>query len=82
MPVILSAPGTVEPLATVAVKSRVDGQIVEVPFSEGDMVQEGSILFRLDDRMVKAQIAQAEANIAKDQASLAMPRPRLPAARR
>jgi len=70
MPVILSAPGTVEPLATVAVKSRVDGQIVEVPFSEGDMVQEGSILFRLDDRMVKAQIAQAEANIAKDQASL------------
>jgi multidrug efflux system membrane fusion protein len=70
MPVILAAPGTVEPLATVAVKSRVDGQIVEVPFSEGDMVQEGSILFRLDDRMVKAQIAQAEANIGKDQASL------------
>lgn len=70
MPVILSAPGTVEPLATVAVKPRVDGQIVEVAFSEGDLVQEGSILFRLDDRMVKAQIAQAEANIAKDQASL------------
>jgi multidrug efflux system membrane fusion protein len=70
MPVILSAPGTVEPLATVAVKPRVDGQIVEVPFSEGDLVQEGSVLFRLDDRMVKAQIAQAEANIAKDEASL------------
>ena len=70
MPVILSAPGTVEPLATVAIKPRVDGQIVEVPFSEGDMVQEGSVLFRLDDRMVKAQIAQAEANIAKDEASL------------
>ena len=70
MPVILSAPGTVEPLATVAVKPRVDGQIVEVALSEGDMVQEGSVLFRLDDRMVKAQIAQAEANIAKDQASL------------
>ena len=70
MPVILSAPGTVEPLANVAVKPRVDGQIVEVAFSEGDMVEEGSVLFRLDDRMVKAQIAQAEANIAKDQASL------------
>jgi membrane fusion protein, multidrug efflux system len=70
MPVILSAPGTVEPLATVAIKPRVDGQIVEVPFSEGDLVEEGSVLFRLDDRMVKAQIAQAEANIAKDEASL------------
>ena len=70
MPVILSAPGTVEPLATVAIKPRVDGQIVEVAFSEGDLVQEGSVLFRLDDRMVKAQIAQAEANIAKDEASL------------
>lgn len=70
MPVILSAPATVEPLATVAVKPRVDGQIVEVAFSEGDLVQAGSILFRLDDRMVKAQIAQAEANIAKDEAGL------------
>jgi membrane fusion protein, multidrug efflux system len=70
MPVILTAPGTVEPLANVAVKPRVDGQIVEVGFSEGDLVKESDILFRLDDRMVKAQIAQAEANIAKDQASL------------
>ena len=70
MPVILSAPGTVEPLANVAVKPRVDGQIVEVAFSEGDMVEQGSVLFRLDDRMVKAQIAQAEANVAKEEASL------------
>jgi multidrug efflux system membrane fusion protein len=70
MPVILSAPGTVEPMATVAVKPRVDGQIVEVAFREGDLVTEGSVLFRLDDRVVKAQIAQAEANIAKDEASL------------
>ena len=57
MPVILFAPGTVEPLANVAVKPRVDGQIVEVAFKEGDLVEEGSVLFRLDDRMVKAQIA-------------------------
>jgi membrane fusion protein, multidrug efflux system len=70
MPIILSAPGTVEPLANVAVKPRVDGQIVEVAFAEGDLVQEGSVLFRLDDRLVKAQIAQAEANISKDEASL------------
>ena len=39
-------------------------------FKEGDLVEEGSVLFRLDDRLVKAQIAQAEANIAKDEASL------------
>jgi multidrug efflux system membrane fusion protein len=70
MPVILSAPGTVEPLATVAVKPRVDGQIVEVAFREGDLITQGSVLFRLDDRMVKAQIAQAEATVAKDEASL------------
>src|SRR5258708_2956244 len=70
MPVILTAPGTVEPFANVAVKTRVDGQIVEVLFKEGDLVNENDILFRLDDRLVKAQIAQAEASIAKDQASL------------
>ena len=70
MPVILVAPGTVEPLANVAVKTRVDGQIVEVLFKEGDPVNKGDVLFRLDDRMVKAQISQAEAGIAKDQASL------------
>jgi multidrug efflux system membrane fusion protein len=70
MPVILTAPGTVEPLAHVAVRTRVDGQIVEVAFNEGDLVEQGSVLFRLDDRIVKAQIAQAEANIAKDQAAL------------
>jgi multidrug efflux system membrane fusion protein len=70
MPVILAAPGTVEPFANVAVKTRVDGQIVEVPFKEGDLVNENDVLFRLDDRLVKAQIAQAEASIAKDQASL------------
>jgi len=38
MPVILTAPGTVEPFANVAVKTRVDGQIVEVLFQEGDLV--------------------------------------------
>lgn len=70
MPVILIAPGTVEPMANVAVKPRVDGQIVEVAFKEGDFVEKDSVLFRLDDRMVKAQIGQAEANIAKDQAGL------------
>ena len=70
MPIVLKAPGTAEALATVVVKPRVDGQIVEVGFEEGDLVREGQILFRFDERLVRAQIGQAEANIAKDQASL------------
>jgi multidrug efflux system membrane fusion protein len=70
MPVVLAAPGTVEPLANVAVRPRVDGQIVEVAFAEGDLVNEGDVLFRLDDRVVKAQILQVEASINKDMASM------------
>ncbi|MGE3064785.1 MAG: efflux RND transporter periplasmic adaptor subunit [Hyphomicrobiaceae bacterium] len=70
MPVILTAPGTVEALATVAVKPRVDGQIVKLGFEEGDHVKQDQMLFLLDDRLAKAQIKQAEANIAKDRASL------------
>jgi RND family efflux transporter MFP subunit len=70
MPVILNAPGIVEALATVAVKPRVDGQIVEIGFKEGDLVKEGQVLFRFDERLAVAQIRQAEANIAKDQALL------------
>ena len=70
MPVILSGPGTVEAMATVAVRPRVDGQIVEVAFKEGDLVEDGSVLFRLDDRIARAQIAQAQAAIAKDEAGL------------
>ena len=70
MPVILSSPGTVEAMQTVIIKPRVDGQIVEVNFKEGDLVTEGAVLFRLDDRLVKAQIKQAEAQVARDRASL------------
>lgn len=70
MPVMLSAAGSVEALASVAVRTRVDGQIVTVGFKEGDVVTQGQVLFQFDDRLVKAQIAQAEANIARDRASL------------
>jgi multidrug efflux system membrane fusion protein len=70
MPVILTAPGTVEALATVAIKPRVDGSVIEVGFKEGDAVVEGQLLFQLDDRLIRAQIKQAEANVAKDRATL------------
>ncbi len=71
MPVIISAPGTVESAASVTIKPRVDGQIAEIAFKEGDLVKAGQLLFRLDDRLIKAQIRQAEATIKKDEASLA-----------
>ncbi len=70
MPVVLSAPGTVEPFATVAVKTRVDGQISEIAFKEGQEVKAGDVLFRLDDRLAKAQMQSAEANITRDKAAL------------
>lgn len=71
MPVRVDVIGTVEPLATVAVKSRIDGLIIEVGFAEGDFVNAGQVLFRLDDRAARAQLAQAEANLLRDQAQLA-----------
>jgi len=70
LPVILSAPGTVEAFATVEVKPRVDGQISAVEFTEGQEVKAGDTLFRLDDRLIRAQMRQAEANIARDRAAL------------
>ncbi len=71
MPVRVDVIGTVEPLATVAVKSRIDGLIIEVGFAEGDFVNAGQVLFRLDDRAARAQLAQAEASLLRDQAQLA-----------
>lgn len=71
MPVTLTEVGTVQPLATVAVKSRIDGLVVDVPFTEGAWVDAGDVLFRLDDRMARANLAQAEANLARDRAQLA-----------
>lgn len=71
MPVLITAPGTVEAAATIAIKTRVDGQLAEVLFKEGDLVEKGQVLYRLDDRLIKAQIQQAEATVRKDEASLA-----------
>ena len=71
MPVRVDEIGTVEPLATVAVKSRIDGLVVHVGFNEGDYVQAGDVLFKLDDRTARAQLAEAQANLARDKAQLA-----------
>ncbi len=63
--------GTVSIDATVQVKSQVDGRIVEAPFSEGQMVHKGDLLFRLDPALFQAQVKQAEAALVRDQANLA-----------
>ena len=68
VPFRLQAIGNVEPFATVAVKARVDGQIVEVNFREGQEVRQGSVLFKIDPRPFEAALRQAEANFLKDTA--------------
>lgn len=72
MPVVLDVVGTAQAIASVPLKTRVDSQIDEVPVKEGDRVTAGQIVFRLDARAVKAQIAQARAVLARDEAQLAL----------
>lgn len=69
VPVRLRAIGNVEAYSTVALKARVDGQIVEVNFKEGAPVRKGEILFRIDPRPYQAALRQAEANALRDAAA-------------
>jgi multidrug efflux system membrane fusion protein len=69
-PIVVSAIGTVQPVATVMIKSRMDGEIASVNFEEGQEVKEGDILFTLDDRSLRAQLEQADANLERDKAQL------------
>jgi len=69
IPIRLSAIGNVEAFLTVAIKARVDGQIVEVNFREGEPVKKGAVLFRLDPRSYQAALRQAEANALRDRAA-------------
>jgi multidrug efflux system membrane fusion protein len=69
VPVRLQAIGNVEAYTSVAVKSRVDGQILEVHFREGQEVKKGEVLFRIDPRPFEAAFKQAEAQALRDAAS-------------
>jgi len=70
MPVRIDAVGTVQPVASVALKSRIDAQIEKIFVADGAQVKAGDVLVKLDSRQIEAQIKQTEANIAKDQAAL------------
>jgi multidrug efflux system membrane fusion protein len=70
VPVRIYAIGNVEPYKTVALKARVDGQIVSVHFNEGDEVRQGSVLFEIDPRPFAAILKQAQANLLRDRALL------------
>ena len=70
LPVRVDLLGTVTPIASVAVKTRVDTEIVGVHFQDGAMVRQGDVLFTLDARATEAQLHQAEGTLAKDHAQL------------
>jgi len=70
VPVDVDSIGTVTPISSVALKSRVETTIVSVHFEDGAKVNQGDLLFTLDARQIDAQIEQAEGVLAKDQAQL------------
>jgi multidrug efflux system membrane fusion protein len=70
VPVFLHGIGTVQAYNSVAIKSRVDGQIVQVAFKEGQNVKEGDLLFQIDPRGYQAALEQAQAAKQKDEANL------------
>jgi len=71
VPVRIDALGNVTPIASVAIKARIDTAIDSVHFQDGAHVNKGDLLFTLDCRAVDAQIAQTAGNVARDQAQLA-----------
>ena len=68
--VYYSGLGAVTPLATVTLRSRVDGQLMSVRYREGDTVQQGDRLVEIDDGPYQAALTQAEGQLLRDQAAL------------
>jgi multidrug efflux system membrane fusion protein len=69
--VIVNALGTVTPIATVTVQTQIDGQLLEVGFTEGQMVKKGDFLAQIDPRPSQLLQAQFEGQLARDQGILA-----------
>ncbi len=70
LPVVVEAVGTVQSIASVQIRPRIDSAIVKVHVEEGALVKEGDLLFELDSRTLRAQLGMIEAQIRKDQAQI------------
>ena len=71
LPILIDALGTVTPPQTVTLVPQVAGILVSTPFSEGQMVKQGQVLARIDPRPYQQALAQAQGQLAHDQAQLA-----------
>jgi multidrug efflux pump subunit AcrA (membrane-fusion protein) len=69
-PVVVEGLGSVTPLATVAVRTRIDSEITGIHFEDGAHVAKGDLLVTLDSRALQAQIRQAQGQLARDRAQL------------
>jgi multidrug efflux pump len=70
MPLQIQAIGTVEPFAVVAIRAQVGGELLAVHVKEGQDVRKGDLLFTIDPRVFESVLAQAQANLAKDQGQI------------
>ena len=70
VPLRLESLGTVTPVASVAIKTRVDTEIVQVHFQDGAFVKQGDMLFTMDSRALQAQLREKEGNLARNRAAL------------